>query len=220
MSAPKIKLWGVGTSRTFRPIWAAEELGLEYELEPIGPRTGETQTEDYKRLTRKQKVPFLEDGDVRLSESLAISRYLISNNPSSNVWAPTTKLDRAKEDEWCCYIYGELDETSLYIMRRHGDLAEIYGGSPEIVKSCKVYAEFHLKVTANYLAEQDNVMPGGFGLADIMLVSCLDWARFYGLDVPESLLAYRRRIARRPAYRRAMEVNFQAFPQLEQMIGA
>ena len=42
----QLTLWGAGTARTLRPIWVAEELGLEYRLEPIGPRTGETKTED------------------------------------------------------------------------------------------------------------------------------------------------------------------------------
>ena len=40
----------------------------------------------------------------------------------------------ALEDEWCNFIYGELDETSLYVMRRHHDLKDIYGDAPEVVK--------------------------------------------------------------------------------------
>ncbi len=214
-----MKIWGAGTGRTLRPIWVAEELGLEYEFAPIGPRTGETQSESYTQMTRKQKVPFLVDGDVRLSESVAISRYLIANYPHEAVWAPKTPIEVAKEDEWTCYIYGELDETSLYVMRRHGDLAAIYGGSAEIVQSAKAYAERHLGIIAHYLEGQSHVMPQGFGLADILLVSCLDWARFYGVCVPESLLTYRNNIAARPAYRKAMQINFKEFENLEQIMG-
>ena len=36
-SAQSIKIWGAGTSRTFRPVWVAEELGLDYEHVRIGP---------------------------------------------------------------------------------------------------------------------------------------------------------------------------------------
>ena len=59
-----------------------------------------------------------------LSESVAISRYLIERYGSRkhHVPRPDCLAARAKEDEWVCYIYGELDETSLYVMRRHGDL--------------------------------------------------------------------------------------------------
>ena len=52
-----LEFWGAGTARTLRPIWVAEELNLKYLLHPIGPRTGETQTEDYKALNPKQKIP-------------------------------------------------------------------------------------------------------------------------------------------------------------------
>lgn len=205
-----ITLWGAGTSRTLRPVWVAEELGIPYELEPIGPRTGETQSDEYTRLNTKQKIPLLVDGSFRLSESVAICRYLIARYPGGNMAVPSTPEERAREDEWCCYIYGELDETSLYVMRRHGDLGHIYGAAPDVVASAASYASRHLRVIADQLRGGPAVMPYGFGLADVLLMSCLDWAVAYGLELPEVLLAYRSTIARREAYERAMAVNFKS----------
>ena len=203
-----MKIWGAGTARSFRPIWVAEELGIEYDHAPIGPRTGETKTPEYTALNRKQKIPFLEDGDIRLSESVTISRYLINTYPTENLSKPKTAKAQIKEDELCCYIYGELDETSLYVMRRHRDLAAIYGASEEVVKSCGAYAERHLGVLAEFLNGKDYLMEEGFGLPDILLVSCLDWAIFYGVAVPTSLQGYKARIAQRPAYQKAMHINY------------
>jgi Glutathione S-transferase len=60
MGSKDLKFWGAGTARTLRPIWMAEELDLEYELFPIGPRTGETRTKEYTDLNPKQKVPWHE----------------------------------------------------------------------------------------------------------------------------------------------------------------
>ena len=117
---PMIEVWGAGTMRTLRPLWVLEELGLPYHLAPIGPRTGETQTLEYTKLNPKQKIPFLKDGSVKLSESVAMSRYLIERyGDEEGLSIPATIEARAKEDEWVCYVYGELDETSLYVMRRH-----------------------------------------------------------------------------------------------------
>lgn len=201
-------LWGAGTTRTLRPIWVAEELGLNYELKPIGPRTGETQTPEYTRLNPKQKIPYLIDGDVHLSESVAISRYLIARyGNESTIAPPKTPELRAREDEWVCYIYGELDETSLYIMRRHGDLKAIYGDAPEAVEGARDYAMKHLQVVADHLDGREFVLDVGFGLADIVLMSCLDWAVHYGFDLAPELLRYRNSVAQRPAYRRAMASN-------------
>lgn len=205
-----LRIWGAGTPRSFRPIWLAEELGLSYEHLPIGPRTGETQTPEYVQLNRKQKIPFLEDGDIHVSESLAICRYLLHTygTDKGNMFVPVSNLDRAKEDEWCCYIYGELDETALYVMRRHGDLADIYGASETVIESCKGYLKRHFTVLAEYLDQHEYLMPQGFALPDLMLMSCLDWAAFYGVDLPEPLKLYQSRIATREAYARAMPINF------------
>lgn len=207
-TSEKIRFWGAGTSRTLRPIWVAEELGVPYELMPIGPRTGETQTADYTRLNPKQKIPAMVDGDFRLTESLAICRYLIESYPGEAIYRPDNSRDRAREDEWCCYIYGEIDETSLYVMRRHRDLAAIYGEAPAAVSSGQEYAQKHLGVVAAQMQDREYVMPGGFGIADVMLQSCLEWARAYGLALPEVLDGYRLRIGRRPAYQRAAAINF------------
>jgi glutathione S-transferase len=183
-------------------------LGIPYDLKPIGPRTGETQSEEYTRLNPKQKIPLLVDGAFRLSESVAICRYLIASYPGGNIAAPSTPAERAREDEWCCYVYGELDETSLYVMRRHGDLGHIYGAVPEVVASAAQYASRHLQVIAAQMRDRSTVMPFGFGLADVLLVSCLDWAAAYGLELPDVLAAYRSTIAQRNAYGRAVAANF------------
>lgn len=203
-----ITLWGAGTSRTIRPLWVAEELGIPYVLKPIGPRTGETRTEAYTRLNPKQKIPLLVDGSFRLSESVAICRYLIATYPGEAMAVPATPAERAREDEWCCYIYGELDETSLYVMRRHGDLGHIYGAAPEVVASAANYANRHLEIIAEQLRDRSTVMSYGFGLADVLLMSCLEWAVGYGLELPAALNDYRSGIARREAFGRAMAANF------------
>ena len=74
--APRLTLWGVGTSRTIRAHWAMAELGLPYETRAIGARTGETQTAEYTALNPRQKIPLLQDGDFCIGESAAIVAYL------------------------------------------------------------------------------------------------------------------------------------------------
>lgn len=41
-----------------------------------------------------------------------------------------------------------------------------------------------------------------------MLMSCLDWAVFYGIELPVSVAIYQSRIAQRPAYLKAMAINY------------
>ena len=208
MKQAKVTIWGVGTPRSLRPLWMAEELGINYEHNPIGPRTGETQTTEYQQLNRKQKIPFMQDGAVKVSDSLAICRYLRDQYPSKQVLMPQDLVTRAKEDEWCCYIYGELDETSLYVMRRHGDLGMIYGESETAVNASRAYAEKHFEIVGRLLEKRSYLVADQFGLADLFLVSCIDWANAYRVAIPDNLHAYHAHIAERPAYVRAMKVNY------------
>ena len=204
----KIKLWGSGTARTLRPIWIAEELGLDYDLVSFGPRTGETLTEEFTELNPKQKIPLLQHGSFFLTESLAICRYLQNSFPSNNLYIPEKLSDIAKEDEWSSFIYGEIDETALYVMRRHYDLKEIYGDSPVVVEACREYLLRQFKVLENHLSKNKTILNGGFGLVDIFLITCLDWAIFYEFKLTENLSLYRESIIKREAYKKAMKINY------------
>src|SRR5258708_27161008 len=141
-AAPKLTLWGVGTSRTVRPNWAMHELGLPYETRPIGPRTGETKTAEYTALNPRQKIPLLEDGDFSIGESAAIVAYLSRtySTPGRSL-IPETQRDYAAWLEWCFFIVAELDSTSLYVMRRHraDALGHIYGIAPDVVAKAGKY---------------------------------------------------------------------------------
>jgi len=207
-----IEIWGAHTARTMRVVWTAEELGLEYKLHPIGPRTGETQTSSYTTLNPKQKIPCLTDASVTgglvLTESLAIARYLIRAYPSTTLKPPSTPIEFAAEDEWCTFALSELDETSLYVVRRHRDLAHIYGESPVVVEACFEYLGRQLRVVEAHLAGRAYVLEGGFSLADIMLTTCLTWAIDYGAELGVVSLEYVQRMKQREAYRRAVKMNY------------
>ena len=203
-----LEFWGAGTARTLRPIWMAEELDLKYTLYPFGPRTGETQTEEYRKLNPKQKIPLLRHEDFVLSESIAICRYLQRISDSSKIFIPKNNMSMAQEDEWCNFIYGELDETSLYVMRRHYDLKSIYGDAPKVVDTCRNYFLKQLQVVENILKDQNTLFGYDFGLADILLATCLDWAKVYEFELPKNVLNYHNRIKSRKAYQKAFEINY------------
>ena len=65
----KIMIYGSGTNRSARPIWTADELGLEYEL----VATEELMTDSVLRSVHPQgKIPSAKVGDLMLFESVAI----------------------------------------------------------------------------------------------------------------------------------------------------
>ena len=151
---------------------------------------GETQTDEYKAINPKQKIPCIRNNEFLLSESVAICRYLQGLKNSQDLFKPSDPESIALEDQWCNFIYGELDETSLYVMRRHYDLKAIYGSSSIVVESCREYFYRNLKVIENTLHNQDTLFGYDFGLADILLVTCLDWAVAYDFELPENISNY------------------------------
>lgn len=70
-----MKLWHCRDARSFRALWALEELGLPYELVllPFPPRWLEPA---FLELNPLGTIPFFTDGDVRMTESGAICQYL------------------------------------------------------------------------------------------------------------------------------------------------
>ena len=68
----KRTLWGFGTPRPFRPLWALAELELAYQHEKILPRGAEMDDPDFKVLNERHKIPFYQDDRVKIGESAAI----------------------------------------------------------------------------------------------------------------------------------------------------
>ena len=71
-----MKLWHCHNARSLRPLWALEEMGLEYELElmPFPPRVLH---EGYRDLNVLGTVPYFEDGTAKMTESTGICHYLV-----------------------------------------------------------------------------------------------------------------------------------------------
>jgi glutathione S-transferase len=202
-------LWGVGTTRTIRPHWAFAELDLDFECRAISPRSGETHTAEFTALTARQKVQLLQDDDLVLTESAAIIWYLSETyGQEHNRLIPTGPRDRARCLEWCFFILGELDETSLYVMRRHSDMRQVYGEAPAAIEGATTYFQKQMRTVERALeASPGFIMGERFTAADILLSTCVTWAVHYGVSVADSVLAYNARATARPSYAKAEQTN-------------
>ena len=211
MTQEDITVWGVGTTRTIRPHWALAEVGVPYETKPIQSRSGETQDAPYTSLNPKQKIPFLTHGDLKISESYAIIQYVFEVFGGDTVFVPSTPAERAVANEWCSTILMELDAHSLYVMRRHGDLKDLFGEAPAALTAARDYFQRLAEAMVPKLPAGDGLLLSDkISVPDILLTSCLDWAVIYQVPVPAAYRDYKARIAARPAYQKAFDFNFEA----------
>jgi glutathione S-transferase len=211
--ANDLALWGVGTSRTMRAHWMLLELGLDYQFHPIGSRTGETQTNEFKQLNPRHKIPVLQHGAFVLTESAAIIQYLSETFASlGRMYVAGNIESRAALNEWCYFIITELDAASLYVVRRHDGLKQVYGEAPTAVESAKSYFLHNLQAMVPRIGSNSPYLFGELlSVADILLMTCLDWAASELISIPEPLVRYRKRVALRPAYQAALSRNFATY---------
>jgi glutathione S-transferase len=202
-------LWGVGTSRTMRPHWAFHELDLDFECRQISASSGETRTSEFTALTARQKIPLLQDNDLVLTESAAIIWYLSETyGKDHNRLVPTDPQERARCLEWCFFILGELDETSLYVIRRHDEMRKTYKEAPVAIESAATYFRKQMRTVERALEANPNYILGErFTAADILLSTCITWAVHYAIPVADSVIAYNARVTARPAYAQALQTN-------------
>ncbi len=206
---PRLILWGAGTPRTLRVHWVLHELGLEYEKRPIGSRTGETQTAEFRKLNPREKIPVLQDGDLTIAESAAIVTYLAEKYGHTGALIPlASSAERAAYYEWCFFTMTELDAHTLYVIRRHTGLPELYGEAPDAVRAARDGFQKQVQVADQRLSIQGPFLLGdAFTGADILLTTCLTWADRYELPLTERLRDYVSRTTSREAHRLAFAAN-------------
>ncbi len=208
MNQPRRILWGAGTARTLRAHWMLHELGLDYETRPIGSRTGETATPEFTQLNPRQKIPLLQDGEITLAESAAIVTYLAQNyGQAAGFIPPPLTAQRAAYFEWCFFIMTELDAHTLYVIRKHTNLAAIYGEAPAAVRAAREGFIKQVQVADQKLAQQPFILGASFTGADILLATCLGWAERLEVPLTATLRDYLERATARPAYRAAHLAN-------------
>ena len=72
-----ITVYGAFPTRSFRVMWALEELGKDYELRPVDLRNRMADAE-FLELNPSGFLPVMKDGDVAMVDSIAILEYLIA----------------------------------------------------------------------------------------------------------------------------------------------
>ena len=95
-----LKILGRRTSgNVMKPLWAADELGLDYEQVDIGGKFGGNREDDYLAMNPMGLVPTLIEDDFTLWESNAITRYLCAKHGHGSL-CPADPRNRAVADTW------------------------------------------------------------------------------------------------------------------------
>lgn len=173
MSGP-IRIYGKPITRAFRVIWAAEELGLPYEIEHID-YTESARHQDLVALHPLGKLPVVEDGDLVLAESLAIVTYLFRKHGGPLL--PTTLEEEARTLQWTIWGACELDEAMVDLLHHRATYAH-EDRDPAAAQRAEGKLQRSLAYLNGKLSRSPYLLGNEFKLADLC-VSCLIYSAWY-----------------------------------------
>jgi len=193
-----IKVYAMpGPARSRRVLWALEELGAPYEVVRLKFPARDHHPE-YLKINPAGAVPALEDGELRLLESLAICDY-VSRKFGGELTVEPDEADHPRYMEMMFFGESTLAPPIFWARRlaRHA----------EILKA-EAREAFATRLTVLERALGDGrpfLAAGRLTLADVSVGYVLTLSEVAGLDdlIPPRAAAYHARLKTRPAYQRA-----------------
>jgi glutathione S-transferase len=102
----------MGIVRDLRPLWAAEELGIAYDIHWLDTPSGAHREPGYRRINPFGKIPAMTDGDVALFESGAIVNYVFDKAGRN----PADAAARARNLAWCFAAVNTVEPQTFEVL--------------------------------------------------------------------------------------------------------
>lgn len=196
-----MKLYFAPNSRAVRTAWLLNELGLEFELARFEGLTDKAlRSPEYRAVNPNGRVPVLDDGDVRISESTAIAQYLVARYGEGRLAPDIASPSFPVYLQWLHYGEG-------MIMAPMGNfVVETILLPPD--RRSEVHAKRALKLMGRVLGAVNQHLEGRdylvdeFTAADTITGHACLMSKRMGVDVSElpHLEAYLARLQARPAF--------------------
>jgi glutathione S-transferase len=196
----RVRDFVIGETRDLRVLWALEETGLPYVVHGLDYIEGDTQTEDYRRISPFNQVPVVEDDGFIIAETGAIVIYVAEK---AGILIPADLKGRSRVTQWCCTALNTIEPTLLQIQVIDGGGEKATGAlrRPNLVD--RAIEKF--SVLGEQLSSRPYLAGEEFTVADIMMTTILREVRKTDLieRIP-TLKEYFVRCQARPAWLRTL----------------
>ncbi|MDN5869194.1 MAG: glutathione S-transferase family protein [Nitrococcus sp.] len=192
-----IKLYGTPPTRALRVIWLLNELGIEYEMLPVGLLQGENKQQAFLTLNPAAKVPVLVDGSLVVTESAAIQLYLAEKHPQAG-FIPEAVEGRAQMYRWIFFLVTEIEQP-LWRIARHTFVYPKEKRLPQDIDLARQECLDMVAVLDRHMEEREFMVANRLSVADFTAAYTLDWANEEKmLDGTPRLREYLRSMYARP----------------------
>jgi glutathione S-transferase len=199
-----MKLYCCPQTRSLRPRWMLEELGVPYELVVVDLSKGEHKRPEYLKVHPMGVVPALEDGEHTFIESVAICQYLADKYPEKGLAPQPGTPERGEYYQWMMFAMTTVEPPLVDAFMHTRFLPEAQRQPAVAEQGRKRFFEV-ARVLEERLRGREFIVGNGFTAADVVMAQMLGWGQVLGLmaDFP-GLTAYVARHTARPAAQRAM----------------
>ena len=173
-----LRIYGVPRSRTFRALWVAEELGIPYENVPVD-YTQDVKRPEYLAVNPAGKIPAIDDDGFRLSESLAITTYLVKRH--GGPLQPGSLQDEARSMQWSLWGATEIERPAIDLVSNRYVLPADKRDAA-LADSAQAKLERPLALLEAQLGKAPYLLGGSFTVADLNVSSLLYTAWFNKVD--------------------------------------
>ena len=198
-----MKLYYSAGACSLSPHIALEESGLPYEAISAPTKTKLLPDgSDYRKINPLGYVPYLVlDDGTGLREGPAIVQYIADQAPGKKLAPANGTLARYQLQSWLNFIGTEI----------HKSFSPLFDPAlpAEVKQLAKDKLAGRLKFIDGELAGKQYLMGNDFTVADGYLFTVTNWAKPMQIDLSaySNLMAYRERVAARPAVQAAMKAE-------------
>lgn len=173
-----LKIYGTAASRTARPLWVAQELGLDYDHIALPYLGGVTRTPEFLALNPNGRIPVLDDDGIIVweSESMACALYLAERFKGEGrpLLAAANFAEQAEILRWSFWAVTECEKDALVFLM-HGLLMPPGRRKPELAALAQRRLLAPLRVLEQHLQSRPYLAGGRFTVADVCVASVLAW---------------------------------------------
>lgn len=201
-----LTLWHCENARSFRPLWALEELGLDYALKmlPFPPRF---QQPEFLEQNPLGTIPLLVDGGTRMTESAAITHYLGMVHGQGRLTLGPDHADYGAYLNWLHHAEATLTfPQTIYL--RYGVFEPDERKIPSVAADYQRWFLVRLKLLEETLQDGRAFLVGDqFTMADISVHYALFLATRIGLreELPAACLRWHDALCARAGFQAAQQ---------------
>jgi glutathione S-transferase len=193
----QMQLYEFAPTRSTRVRWMLQELGVDFESVTVNLMTGKHHHPEFLKLNPAGKVPVLVDGDLVLTESVAIVLYLAEKYPHKGL-VPTDIQQRSQVYRWLLFTVTELEQPLWRISRHTALYPEPLRLPAEVALARQDFTEM-VAVMEEQMQSRQFIVGNTVTIADFVCAYTLDWANEVRLlDTCPQLLQYLERMYARP----------------------